>query len=71
MSTTTYLVDGMTCAHCVTAVTGELEALRGVERVEIDLKPGASTPVVVTSTAPLDPAAVAEAIDEAGYVVHS
>lgn len=71
MSTATYLVDGMTCDHCVHAVTTELGALEGVERVVVDLKPGEASEVTVTSRAPLDPALVDEAVDEAGYVVHS
>ncbi|BDZ51487.1 hypothetical protein GCM10025867_37280 [Frondihabitans sucicola] len=71
MSTATYLIDGMTCEHCVNAVTTELGALGGVERVAVDLKPGASSAVTVTSVAPLDPALVDAAVDEAGYAVHS
>ena len=69
MSTTTatFSVTGMTCAHCVSAVTAELTALPGVTAVEIDLQAGAITPVTIISDAELDPAAVAAAIDEAGY----
>jgi copper chaperone len=68
MSTVSTLkVTGMTCAHCVSAVTGELSALPGVTAVRVDLRAGAVTPVTVTSDGPLDPAAVAAAIDEAGY----
>ncbi len=70
MSTTTTLsVDGMTCEHCVHAVTTELSALPGVTDVTVDLVPGGSTPVTVVSDAPLDEAAVAAAIDEAGYAL--
>ncbi|RZS91572.1 copper chaperone CopZ [Motilibacter rhizosphaerae] len=67
MSTTTYDVTGMTCGHCVSAVTQELRKLPGVEDVQVQLVPGAVSSVAVTSSAPLDPAAVAEAVDEAGY----
>jgi copper chaperone len=68
MSTVNTLkVTGMTCAHCVSAVTAELTALPGVTAVEIDLQAGGVTPVTVTSDAELDPSAVAAAIDEAGY----
>jgi copper chaperone CopZ len=62
--TSTYTVTGMTCEHCVTAVTGELTALPGVEAVRIDLGTGA---VTVTSTAPLGADDVRAAVDEAGY----
>jgi copper chaperone CopZ len=68
MSTVSTLkVTGMTCAHCVRAVTAELSALPGVTAVAVDLQAGAVTPVTVTSDSDLDPAAVATAIDEAGY----
>ena len=43
MSTATYTVTGMTCAHCVSAVTGELSSLPGVTDVRIDLASGAHT----------------------------
>jgi copper chaperone CopZ len=56
----------MTCGHCVRAVTEELLKLDGVGTVEIDLATGAT---VVTSDGPLDDAAVAAAVDEAGYEV--
>ena len=62
--TSTYTVTGMTCSHCVQAVTGELSALPGVEEVEIDLTSGA---VTVTSELPLTDDEVRAAVDEAGY----
>jgi copper chaperone len=65
----TVRVEGMTCAHCVSAVTAELQALPGVTAVDVDLQAGAITPVTVTSTTGLDPVAVAAAIDEAGYTL--
>lgn len=64
--TTTYQVTGMTCGHCVSAVTAELTALPGVRQVEVDLPTGA---VTVTSDAPLPPGDVAAAVDEAGYAL--
>jgi len=67
MSTTaTYRVDGMTCEHCVSAVTSELSALDGVEDVTVDLHAGATSRVSVTSSAPLPEQQVAAALDEAG-----
>ena len=65
--TTTIQVTGMTCGHCVSAVTEELTQLPGVTDVTIDLVAGGSSPVTVTSEQPLDDAAVAAAVDEAGY----
>ena len=62
--TNTYTVTGMTCSHCVQAVTGELSALPGVDNVRIDLASGA---VTVISAAPLAHNDVRAAVDEAGY----
>jgi len=62
--TTTYTVSGMTCQHCVNAVTGELSSLDGVDDVRVDLGTGA---VTVTSAQPLDENDVRAAVDEAGY----
>jgi copper chaperone len=64
--TTTLTVSGMTCSHCVTAVTGELSKLNGVTRVEIVLATGL---VTVDSDQPVEPAAVAAAVEQAGYAV--
>ena len=66
-TTTTFHVSGMTCDHCVNAVTRELTQLDGVTDVSITLNAGGVSDVTVTSTAALDPARVSEAIDEAGY----
>jgi len=65
--TTTLPVAGMTCGHCVSAVTQELTALDGVQDVQVELVPNGTSTVTVTSAAPLDDAAVRAAIDEAGY----
>lgn len=67
--TTTFGVDGMTCGHCVHAVTTELTALPGVTDVAVDLVVGGSSTVRVTSDAPLPDDAVNEAVVEAGYAV--
>ena len=69
MSTSaTYIVEGMTCGHCVAAVTEEVSKLDGVSRVDVDLSSGQ---VTVESDSPLDDATVAAAVDEAGYAVAS
>lgn len=65
--TTDYRVAGMTCGHCIAAVTAEVSALPGVTDVAIDLVPGGTSHVTVTSDQPLSRTTVAEAVDEAGY----
>ena len=62
-----YLVSGMTCDHCVSAVRDEISQLPGVERVEVDLVPGAVSTVKVSSDQPLPEQSVRAAVDEAGY----
>ena len=66
---TTIKVDGMTCGHCVHAVTTELTALPSVTDVAVDLHAGATSTVTMPSEAPLADDDVRAAIDEAGYVV--
>ena len=64
MSEQTYTVTGMTCDHCVRAVTEELQKLPGVTGVEIELSTGQ---VTIHAEQDLDGSAVEAAVDEAGY----
>jgi copper chaperone len=66
VSTATYTVVGMTCGHCVNAVTDEVSQLPGVTGVDVDLASGGLT---VTSEAPVEETAVRAAVEEAGYEV--
>lgn len=61
-----YIVTGMVCQHCVSAVTRELGAIESVTDVQVNLATGQ---VTITSDGPLDGAAVSAAIDEAGYEI--
>lgn len=65
MSTTsTYTVTGMTCGHCVSSVTEEVQEIPGVQDVAVELESGA---VTITSAEPVDESAVRSAVEEAGY----
>lgn len=66
MSVESFNVVGMTCGHCVAAVTSEVSRIDGVTKVEVDLTSGA---VTVESDRPVDPNAFAAAIDEAGFAL--
>lgn len=66
MTTATYDVTGMTCGHCVGAVTSEITSVNGVESVEVELNPSGVSKVTVTSAGPLSDDAIAAALDEAG-----
>jgi copper chaperone len=61
-----YIITGMVCQHCVSAVTQEVGAIDGVTDVQVDLATGR---VRVTSSGPLNDAAVRAAVDEAGYAI--
>ncbi|WP_244930222.1 heavy metal-associated domain-containing protein [Nocardioides sp. W7] len=61
---TTWNVGGMTCGHCELSVREEIGEIPGVTAVEASHETGR---VVVTSNGSLDPAAVAAAVEEAGY----
>ena len=61
---TTINVSGMTCGHCVSAVTMELSLLPSVTEVDVDLESGQ---VTITSDTALEQGQLATAIDEAGY----
>lgn len=59
-----FTVRGMTCAHCVQAVTHEICGLPGVERVDIELSTGA---VSVAADRPIGRSELAAGVEEAGY----
>jgi len=62
-------VSGMTCEHCVKAVTEELSALGSVTNVPVELNPGDESRVTVTSEEPLETASVRAAVEDAGYTL--
>ncbi|MCV7346017.1 heavy-metal-associated domain-containing protein [Mycolicibacterium rhodesiae] len=64
MAASEYQVTGMTCGHCEMSVHEEVGGIDGVEDVDVSAATGK---LVVTSTEPIDDAAVLAAVDEAGY----
>jgi len=58
----TFKVPGMTCDHCVHAVTQEVGKIEGVTKVDVDL-----ATKVVTVDGTDDVEALRAAVDEAGY----
>ena len=63
MSTTEYVVSGMTCEHCANAVTEEVGAIDGVTAATVTLEGGK---LQVTSDAQVPFSAIEAAVDEAG-----
>lgn len=66
MTQQTFAVTGLTCGHCVQAVTSELKEVPGVTEVTIDLEPGGTSQVQVNADHALSENEVAAALDEAG-----
>ncbi|WP_406235177.1 heavy-metal-associated domain-containing protein [Nocardia sp. NBC_01009] len=65
-TTATVTVTGMTCGCCVNSVSKEVGKIAGVTAVDVDLATGR---VTVDSAAPVEPGAIAAAVDKAGYQV--
>ena len=65
MSTVTYSVPDISCAHCKHAIESEVSKAQGVVSAVVDVD--AKTVTVVAE--PLDEPAIVAAIDEAGYEV--
>lgn len=66
MITTDFAVAGMTCEHCVRAVTEQLSAIEGVVGVAVDLDGGGTSTVHVTADPVPTQAQVSDALVEAG-----
>lgn len=64
MTTSQFRVNGMTCGHCEASVREEVGEIAGVVQIDVSATTGT---LVVTSTEPLDEAAVLAAVEEAGY----
>ena len=64
----TIQIEGMHCKNCATSVTKALEAVAGVSAAVIDLT---AKTAAVTLTAPVENAALREAIEDIGFDVMS
>lgn len=65
MSTTqTYVVAGMNCGHCESAVGDQVSQIAGVEHIEVSAATGE---LAVTTAEPVEDAIVLTAVGEAGY----
>jgi copper chaperone len=64
VTTSEYLVTGMSCGHCEAAVRDEVNRIPGVHSVDVSANTGR---LIVTSSAPIDEKTVIGAVDEVGY----
>lgn len=62
MATHTFIVVGMTCDHCVKAVTSEVSTIAGISEVVVDL-----SQATLSFTGEIPRETIAEAVKEAGY----
>lgn len=62
----TITIKGMTCQHCVMAVTKALDEIEGIENVTVDLEKGEA---VFDETVPVSMEIVEEQIRNAGYEI--
>jgi copper chaperone len=63
-TTTTFQVEGMTCAHCERAVTEEVSSIDGVTGVAVSAETGV---LHVQAASPVADRDVLAAVEEAGY----
>ena len=61
---TTINVQGMSCEHCVQAVTTALKNIPALENITVDLKTGTAA---FTSSSPVDMDAIHAAIQAVGF----
>ena len=59
-------IDGMSCMHCVKAVTEKLNAVEGISSTTVNLE---EKHAIVNSNSPVDEALVTQVISDAGYKV--
>lgn len=62
----TIKIKGMSCQHCVMAVTKALDEIEGIENVTVDLERGEAR---FDETKPVDRETIRERISDAGYEV--
>ncbi|MFD8563588.1 heavy-metal-associated domain-containing protein [Streptosporangium canum] len=62
---TAYQISGMTCGHCVSSVSAEVESVGGVTGVQVDLATG----LVTVSGTGFSDEEIRAAVDRAGYTL--
>jgi len=59
-------IQGMSCNHCVMAVTKALQGIEGIRDVSVDLEAGEA---MFEETTPVDPGVIKKKISAAGFDV--
>lgn len=63
----TLKIDGMTCGHCVSSITEELNEVPGVSNVQVTLAAGGTSTAVITTNSAIESSVLEAAVTEAGY----
>jgi copper chaperone CopZ len=71
MSTSDFIVTGMTCNHCVATVSRAVAQVPGVTGVSVDLVANGESTLHVDSSDPIDGELVVAAVEGAGYRVEA
>jgi len=66
MKMTKIKVNGMSCNHCVAAVTKALQGIEGLDNIKVDLDKGEAT---FDETIPVDLKIIKKSVSRAGYQV--
>lgn len=67
----TLKIDGMTCGHCVSSITEELNEVPGVSNVQVTLAAGGTSTAVITTNSAIESSVLEAAVTEAGYTLVS
>lgn len=67
MTTTAFVLEGLTCSTCLAEALEALFELDGVTRVAVDLVPGGGSPAVVDGSAPLSVGDLRTAVGRVGF----
>jgi len=59
-------IEGMSCQHCVAAVTKALGSIEGIDNVKVDLEAGEAA---FEERTPVDPEIIREKIEDEGYEI--
>jgi len=62
----TVKIKGMSCNHCVMAVTKALNGIEGIKDVKVDLAKGEAT---FNNEKPIDMKMIRDAVEKAGYEI--
>lgn len=70
-SQTELKISGMTCGHCVSSVTEELNEIPNIQGVDVILDAKGISTAILSTSGSIDQETLRAAIEEAGYTLES